>query len=241
MVKHYTRPALMLAIKRAIDESPHTCTSRADGRAGLLLEQLLGIAGGNHDVADAVGFELKTSISPSTPVTLFHKEPLPRGSTSAMVHRYGWPGTYERNGVALPVTSFRATIYGAWNSQSQPGVQLNISANQQTVDIMHGDERIAYWDSNNLIAAASQKLRNMMLVFARDNGDGTVSFLSASLLENFQPFSFLTSIQDGTIAIEYDARTNPNRLSVRNHGTKFRIKERDLSKIYTHATPILPT
>jgi len=80
-----------------------------------------------------------------------------------------------------------------------------------------------------------------MLVFARDNGDGTVSFISANLLENFQPFAFLTAIQEGIIAIEWDARTKPNKTSVRNHGTKFRIRERDFPAIYTHSTPIYPS
>jgi hypothetical protein len=240
MVKHITRNDLIREIKRAIDESPHTGISKADGRAGLLLEDILGIEGGNHALADAVGFELKTSISPNTPVTLFHKEPLPKGSTTKMVHRFGWPATYTKDEVTFPVKSFRATIYGSWKSQIQP-VQLDIVASNEKVSVMCDGEEVSHWDSNNLIAAASQKLRNMMLVFARDNCDGTVSFLSANLLENFQPFGFLKAIQDGIVAIEWDARTNPNKDSVRNHGTKFRIRERDLPAIYTHTTPIFPS
>lgn len=240
MVKNITRNDLINEIKQAIDTGPHPCPSKADGRAGLVLEQLLGIAGGNHALADAVGFELKTSITPSTPVTLFHKEPLPKGSTTMMVNTFGWPATYVKGGVEYPVKSFRATIYGSWKSQHQP-VQLDVVATNQKVSIMSSGAEISHWDSNNLVAAASQKLKNMMLVFAKDNGDGTVSFTSANLLENFQPFAFLQAIQEGIIAIEWDARTNPNKTSVRNHGTKFRIRERDLPVIYTHSTPILPT
>jgi hypothetical protein len=237
MVKNITRSDLINEIRRVINTGPHLCPSRADGRAGLVLEHLLGISGGNHALADAVGFELKTSITPSTPVTLFHKEPLPTGSTTMMVHRFGWPSIYSKHGADHPVTSFRATIYGSWKSQHQ-SVQLDITASHQKVSIMSAGLEVAHWDSNNLIALASQKLKNMMLVFARDNGNGTVSFTSANLLENFQPLAFLTALQDGIIAIEWDARTNPNKKSVRNHGTKFRIKEKDLPVIYTHTTPI---
>lgn len=235
MVKHLTRPILVEEIRQAINGSPHPGISRADGRAGLLLEKLLGIDGGNHDVADAVGFELKTSISPNTPVTLFHKEALPRGNCTTMVHRFGWPAEYgdEKH----PVTSFRATIYGEWASKHED-ITLRVVADNTHVAIMSGQERVAYWRSDDLAAAAAAKLRNMMLVFARDNGDGTISFTSANLLENFQPFKFIEAINAGRIAIEYDARTKPNSTTVRNHGTKFRIRERDLHLIYTHVETI---
>lgn len=237
MVKHITRNNLINEIRGVIHTGPHPCSSKADGRAGLVLEQLLGIAGGNHAVADAVGFELKTSITPNTPVTLFHKEPLPKGSTTKLVHQFGWPATYMKDGLDYPVKSFRATIYGSWTSQHQQ-VQLKVSANHEKVSIISNDLEIAHWNSNNLIALASQKLKNMMLVFAQDNGNGTVSYTSANLLENFQPLAFLTALQNGIVAIEWDARTHPNKDSVRNHGTKFRIKERDLHHIYTDSTLI---
>jgi hypothetical protein len=235
MVKHLTRPILIEEIRQAINGSPHPGISRADGRAGLLLEKLLGIEGGNHDVADAVGFELKTSISPNTPVTLFHKEALPRGNCTTMVHRFGWPAEY--GGEKHPVTSFRATIYGEWTSKYED-ITLRVVADNTHVAIMSGQERVAYWKSDDLAAAAAAKLRNMMLLFARDNGDGTISFTSANLLENFQPFKFIEAINAGRIAIEYDARTKPNSTTVRNHGTKFRIRERDLHLIYTHVETI---
>ena len=235
MVKHLTRPILIEEIRQAINCSPHPGISRADGRAGLLLEKLLGIEGGNHDVADAVGFELKTSISPNTPVTLFHKEALPRGNCTTMVHRFGWPAEY--GGEKHPVTSFRATIYGEWTSKYED-ITLRVVADNTHVAIMSGQERVAYWKSDDLAAAAAAKLRNMMLLFARDNGDGTISFTSANLLENFQPFKFIEAINAGRIAIEYDARTKPNSTTVRNHGTKFRIRERDLHLIYTHVETI---
>lgn len=230
MIKHLNRSAIIDEVKRAIKGSPHPSISNADGRAGLLLERILGIEGGNHDVADAVGFELKTSINPNTPLTLFHKEAQPRGSCTTLVHRFGWDAEYGEE--KHPVKSFRATIYGSWKSQYEP-VTLNIEANNEHVSIMSGDEKVAFWDSNDLVASASAKLRNMMLVFAKDNKDGTISFTSATLLENFQPFKFIKAIESGHVAIEYDARTKPNSKTVRNHGTKFRIRERDLPLIYT--------
>ena len=227
MVKYLTRSVLNSEILRIIREGPYQSISAADGRAGLLLENLLGIEGGNHDVADAVGCELKTSINPNTPVTLFHKEALPRGSCKVMVHRYGWPATYK----GLPVKSFRATIYGSWNSKYQDAT-IDVKADNDTVALFHNKERLVHWDSNALISGAAAKLRNMMLVQARDNKDGTISFLRGYLLETFQPFKFIKAIEDGIVAIEYDARTKPNSASIRNHGTKFRIKEGDLHKIY---------
>ena len=241
MVKHFTRADLILAIKAAIENSPYTCKTRGHGRAGNLLEEVLGIDGGNHDVADAVGFELKTTLSHNTPVTLFHKDPKPRGkrgvpgATALLVEKFGWPSVYGEN--EDPVKSFRATIYGQWTS-TQTGNQIKIIANNDTVSINHKNEVEAYWDSNDLVAAAAAKLRNMMFVEAKVKPDDKISFINAHLFEDFQPFKFIKAIESGDVAIDFDARTIPGKTSIRNHGTKFRIKEKDLMMIYGKVTPI---
>jgi MvaI/BcnI restriction endonuclease family len=241
MVKHFTRADLIAAIQQAVLGGPYTCSTLGHGRAGNLLEEVLGIDGGNYDVADAVGFELKTTLSPNTPTTLFHKDPKPRGkrgtpgAVAILLDRFGWQGTYGED--EAPIKSFRATMWGKWTSRHTKE-ELLISANEDKVSITHNGKEYAYWDSNDLVGAASAKLRNMMFVEAKENQDKTISFVNAYLFEDFQPFRFLKAIESGHVAIDFDARTNPNKAAIRNHGTKFRIRERDFMMIYAKIMPI---
>jgi hypothetical protein len=237
MIKHFTRTQLINQIRSITSGGPYVCPYRGDGRAGNLLESLLGITGNNHDVADAVGFELKTSLSASTPITLFHKDPKPRnkknapGALQTLIHNYGWDSTHHD----APVKSFRATIYGSWSS-STSGKKLFVTADETQVAVTDGQHVLAYWDTNDLVAGAAAKLRNMMYVDAIARQDGTISFVNAHLYEQFQPFKFVKAIESGNVAIDF--RTNHGKSSLRNHGTKFRIKTKDALMIYGKVTQL---
>ena len=75
------------------------------GAPGILLEELLGIRGGNLDIPDAGRWELKFHSRKSL-LTLFHLEAEPRGHMRQMVRRFGWKDAQGR-------TSFRHTIRGS--------------------------------------------------------------------------------------------------------------------------------
>jgi len=242
MVRHYTRNALIEAIKTILTHSqnqPYPCSHKGHGRAGRLLEDLLGISGGNHDVADAVGFEIKTSSNSSTPITLFHKDPLPRnsknqiGAVNALIENYGWVS--EHNGQT--VKSFRATLYGQWKDVKSETV-LKVIADEQQVCVVDKEKCLAYWDTNELVGIASAKLRNILYVNAQTDSHGNVRYTDAKLFNSFAPFNFLRALNDGIVAIDFDARSNPSKSSIRNHGTKFRIKEKDIHFIYQTISPI---
>jgi hypothetical protein len=50
---------------------------------------------------------------------------------------------------------------------------------------------------------------------------------------------FSKAIADGTFCVDFDARTQKGMGSaIRNHGTKFRIKVDDLSKVYANKKKI---
>jgi len=243
MVRHYTRNALIEAIKAILTHSksqPYPCSHKGHGRAGRLLEDLLGISGGNHDVADAVGFEIKTSSNSSTPITLFHKDPLPRnsktqlGAVNALINDYGWIS--EHNGQT--VKSFRATLYGQWKDVKSDTV-LNVVADEHRVCVMDKDKQLAWWDTNELVGIASAKLRNILYVNAQTDSDGRVRYTDAKIFNSFAPFNFVRALNNGIVAIDFDARSNPGKNSIRNHGTKFRIKEKDIHCIYQTISEIL--
>jgi len=242
MVKHYTRTALIKAVQNIIAGGPYKCIYQGDGRAGHLMEDLLGISNNNYDVADAVGFEIKTSRNPNTPITLFHKDPMPRntkfvqGAVNKLVQDYGWLSQHH----GQEVKSFRATIYGTWSDQTGH-IHLRVVADEEKIHILCENQEQAYWDSNALIGAASAKLRNMIYVKASIQPNGYVSYTEAQIFETFSPFKFLQAINKGIVAIDFDARSNPGKNSIRNHGTKFRIKEKDIPLIYQKIIPINAT
>lgn len=241
MMKSYKRKELISEIRRIIAGGSYECKYRGHGRAGNLIEELLGLDGSNLDIADAGKYELKTSLSSSTPITLFHKDPKPRGTkevrsaVKTLIEEFGWESDYH----GQVVKSFRATVYGQWWNSSKT-VCLDIIANPDKVQVMHGDTEKAYWDSDSLISAAAAKLRNIMHVRAIEDVDGRISFTDAQLFETFGALKFLSALQDGIVAIDFDARTKPNSNAIRNHGTKFRIKERDIPRIFETITPIKP-
>jgi len=238
MVKHYTRSELVRRIHDILGNA-YECRYRGHGRAGNLLEELLGISGGNYDVADAVGFEIKTAYSSSTPITLFHKDPLPRnkkdqlGALNNLVMNYGWDS--EHHGET--VKSFRATLFGKWVN-IKGDITLRVCADDDRIRILHDEKEVAWWDSNELVGIASAKLRNILYVNAEALPDGRIKFTEAQIFETFAPLNFIRALNEGTVAIDFDARSNPNKNSIRNHGTKFRIRERDILKIYQNILPL---
>jgi len=238
MVKHYTRAELVRRIHDILGNE-YECRYRGHGRAGNLLGELLGIRGGNYDVADAVGFEIKTSYSSSTPITLLHKDPLPRnkkdqlGALNNLAMNYGWDSEHHGENVK----SFRATLYGKWVN-SKGDITLCVRADDDKVRILHESKEVAWWGSNELVGIASAKLRNILYVNAVALANGCIKFTEAQIFETFAPLKFICCLNEGIVAIDFDARSNPNKNSIRNHGTKFRIRERDILKIHQTISPL---
>ena len=60
-------------------EIPAAARYNGTGGAGNFLEDLIGLKAGNQDIADAIGWEVKFSATKTNYITLFHKEPSPKG------------------------------------------------------------------------------------------------------------------------------------------------------------------
>ncbi len=188
------------------------------GGPGLYLEHLLGLKTSNIDVPDAGAWEVKFS-SGNSLVTLFHKEALPRGQAMRyMIQNWGWIG---RNGLQ----SFRHTICGESDQ-----FEVVDDANEIRVRRLDGDDLVPHWPHDVLITAFARKLAKLILVRGTRRG-GKVTYESAEYLSNAKTTQLIKSIVDGTICIDFDAYIRENG-SIRNHGTKFRIKIDDLSSIY---------
>ena len=230
------------------------------GGIGNTLEDLLGIKENNLPIPNAAEWELKTQrINSSSLTTLFHTEPSPRAIRfipQIFLPKYGWP--HQERGKKYPITemSFRQTIHGKSYSDRGFKVVINrserkilISFNSEKVDPRHKEwlksvEKKAslgeldpqpYWGFDDLEHKAGTKLLNTFYVQANVKKERKKEFYNYSKIMMLQKFSFerfLKAIEDGTLLVDFDARTR------HNHGTKFRLKQNGLPLLYEKTTII---
>ena len=198
---------------------PKTPGFGGSGAPGKLLENLLGINGGNFDSPDAGRWEIKFH-SGTALITLFHLEAKPSGHMHDLIREFGWKDAQGR-------TSFRHTIRG----KSDKGFQI-FNINDQ-ITVRNSNNAITewpYWTHDKLISAFVGKLRRLIVVKGQRKKD-QVLYKTAHLYQDPRATTFTTAIENGTIAIDFDARTTDGK-GLRNHGTKFRISFDDLCKLY---------
>ena len=216
---------LRSVLKQGLHAIPDGQGYGGSGGPGIMLEKLLDLDGGNADTPDAGKWEIKY-YSGTSPITLFHLEADPSKHMHHMVRTFGWP---DKNGR----TSFRHTIWG----RSERGFHVANESNRITV--RHSEEADIvwpYWTHDKLMNAFASKLRRLIAVKGRKStidGIKHVRYETATLYWEPKITQFVKAVEHGIIAIDFDARTKNGR-GLRNHGTKFRIKHRDLSKIYEH-------
>jgi len=190
------------------------------GGPGNYLEDLLGLTTGNQDIADCIGWEVKFSTPKTSLITLFHKEPEPRGILRYMVSRYGWRDKHGR-------LSFRHTIRG----QSDRFTVVD-DAGTIVVRPLQGDGPVPTWTHDTLLNIAGGKLRRLVSMEGQRKED-TVRYIRAELFEEMLLTNLTHDLATGTIAIDFDVREmRAGSISLRNHGTKFRVSPKDLHRLY---------
>lgn len=190
------------------------------GGAGILLEERLGVRGGNLDIPDAGRWEIKFH-SKNALLTLFHLEGEPRGHMHHMVREFGRPDREGR-------ISFRHTIRG----RSTKGFYVANESNRITVRHDSVSDMVwPYWTHDKIVNAFAAKLRRLVVVRG-SRRHGQVRYERAWAYELPQTTLFASAVERGIVAIDFDARTQNGR-GLRNHGTKFRIMVEDLHHLYT--------
>jgi len=197
------------------------------GGPGKVLEHLLGLEGGNSDTPDGGKWEIKFHGGKS-PLTLFHKDGLPKGHMEKVVAHYGWPDKQKR-------TSFRHTM---WGTSPRGFAMVDIGDALSLTNLGNPIADLPYWPKDILLNALAHKLRRLIVVDGTKS-KGRVKYERATLYWEPRTTEFLDAIVNGLIAIDFDARTKSHDRAidggkVRNHGTKFRIKASDLPRLYHH-------
>lgn len=189
------------------------------GAPGLLLEKLLGLDGGNRDTPDGGRWEIKYH-SGKALLTLFHLEGKPKGHQKPLIQKYGWIG---KSGDL----SFRHTLRG----KSDRGFYVVNENNAITVrNKIPAGVNLPSWSHDALVNAFVSKLRRLIVVKGRKQ-KGCVAFNEAVLYREPKHTAFFESIVSGLVAIDFDMKIEKSG-SVRNHGTKFRIKGEYLGQLY---------
>lgn len=231
------------------------------GAVGNTLEDLLGIEENNLPIPNASEWELKAQRKNTTSLTtLFHCEPSPRAIKfvpQILLLKYGWK--HQGAGIKYPENemSFRQTISG--KSRSDRGFCVKINRNEEKILISFDSSSVSkdhsiwlndvkiktgldelnpqpYWGFGDLEHKAGTKLLNCFYVQAdvkKENGNEYFHFNKVVMLQTFSFEKFLNEIELGNILVDFDARTG------HNHGTKFRLRQNCLPRLYETTTEII--
>jgi hypothetical protein len=222
---------------------------------GNTLEDLLGIEENNLPMPNAAEWEMKAQRRTTTSLTtLFHMEPSPTAAKFVplmLLPKYGW--RHQQAGTRYPDTemSFRSTT-GAIGytdrgfiivvDRIERKVKFSFNAAKVNRDkhalwLASVAQRVGlgeidpqpYWGFDDLMYKAGDKLKNTFYVLADnkwEDGHEFFYFSEVDMLSGFNFDGFLDCIEDGTILIDFDARTG------HNHGTKFRIRQNNWPRLY---------
>ena len=229
--KPKSRVELLKRVETLVCEGQsHTIFGQGTGAPGKTLEYLLGVDGGNNKVSDGAGIECKYH-HPGSLITLLHREGSlidlfgcalkARSGMAVMVARYSYLG---RNGRQ----NFRHTVRGSSTLfvVQTVGTKIHLLPKQGTF----GDVGLC-WEGEDLYQDVVGKLRYTVLVGGSVAG-GQVTYDHARYFQGLLNLEgFLNALMLGVIAIDMDACLN-ERGGLRNHGTKFRIHDDDLSKLW---------
>jgi hypothetical protein len=203
---------------------------QGSGAPGNTLEYLINIEVNNNDYPDLNDWELKFHGGGSNLLTLFHKDPEPKGVLNEIVDKFGWENKHGN-------ISFRHTIKG----KSERGFRIVNENNRIYIKNDIDKNIMLYWDHNILLGQLAAKLRRLIIVHGRVNKrERKVIYDRAKAYWDVDLIGFCNAIENGLIYADFDARTTMMRgTALRNHGTKFRIRISDIDYLYQNSQEIL--
>ena len=189
----------------------------------------------------------------SSLTTLFHMEPSPTALyivPNFLLPLYGWKHDKAGTLYSDRELSFRQTIN--CTTRTDRGFGVIVDRIQRKVIVSFDATRTAprhsewlssvktrvglgelspqpYWGFDDLFHKAGTKLKNCFYIKAlvkKVDGQEYYWYRDIRILQDFDFEKFLTAIENGTILVDFDARTG------HNHGTKFRMRQDRLPELY---------
>lgn len=199
----------------------------------------------------------------SSLITLKHMEPSPTALkivSTILLPLYGWK--HAKAGIQYPASemSFRSTTYA--NGYTNRGFSITVDRDESKVKFIFdatkanlldpvirswlesverriglgGFDHVPYWGFENLSYAIGEKIKNCFYITADSrlvDGHEYFKYRELYILSGFSFNNFLSCIENGTVLVDFDARTG------HNHGTKFRIKQGCWSSVYSHIEKVV--
>lgn len=221
---------LRQSLKALKDEGFVKSIRRGATGIGRTVEDRLGVEENNLPIPDIGGkVEIKAIRSnSSSPITLFtFNRAVWKMRQAEAIDSYGLDDRHGRRSLYCTVSA---------TTQNNQGLQIVLHANSAKVLLLHvpTDVEIAAWDLNNLIRKFATKFNRLLLIHAdcREGQSGEeFHFNRAKLMKSPSVGKFQAGIESGKVLIDLRLYLRENR-SVRNHGSGFRIYERDLGSLF---------
>jgi hypothetical protein len=190
-------------------------------------------------------------------ITLKHTEPSPQGAqivSKVLLPKYGWK--HKQAGIKYPLTemSFRSTTSALSYTNRGFGIVVDEVAQKLIFDFDYSkvdvsDPGIAmwfesvksraglgkiapepYWAFGDLKRLIGTKMTNCFYVVADSkmvDGHEWFKYEQLYMLSGFSFDGFLNAVREGSVLIDFDARTG------HNHGTKFRLHQKSWARLYS--------
>ncbi|MGB9639513.1 MAG: MvaI/BcnI family restriction endonuclease [Anaerolineales bacterium] len=207
-----------------------------DTGIGYTFEILFGLQETNIPIADIGGrVEVKTTRKDSTSLlTLFtFNRAVWQRKQKDIIEQFGYIDEKGRK-------ALKSTIF--FNRPNSLGLSIEIDENRNVIGLFsYNHELLAEWDVYVVVGKFSQKLSRLLFILAdkRDVQGGEEFFYSeAYLLTDPNPRNFLDAFKSSLVGIDLRMHLTENE-SVRNRGTGFRMREKDLLELYSTKRKLL--
>ena len=199
---------------------------------GYTFETLFGVQENNIPIPDIGGrVEIKTIRRDSQSlITLFTFN---RGvwhiKQKVLIQKYGYID--EKGRYAL-----KNTVY--YGRPIPQGIFLDVDENKNTIHLVDSKNKeiLATWDVYVIVGTFMTKLSRLLIIIADrkvEQGEEYFHYNEAYLLTDPSPRNFLKAFKNSLIGIDIRMHLKESG-AVRNRGTAFRIKEKDLMELYKH-------
>lgn len=209
---------------------------RGNTGIGYTFESLLGLEETNIPIPDIGGrIEIKTTRKDSSSlVTLFtFNKAVWRKKKKDIIEEFGY---VDENGRK----ALKSTIF--YNRPNSLGLYIDIDDSRNIIRLFSCNrELLAEWDVYVIVGVFSSKLSRLLFVLADRRtiqGQERFHFNEAYLLTEPNPRNFLDAFKNSLVGIDLRMHLKENG-TVRNRGTGFRMREKDMLELYGNKRKLL--
>jgi len=209
---------------------------RGNTGIGYTFESLFGLAETNIPIPDIGGrIEIKTTRKDSTSlVTLFTFN---RGvwikKQNEIINLYGYKDEKGRK-------ALKSTIF--YKRDNSLGLSIEIDEEKNIIKLLSSNnELLAEWDIYVVVGKFSSKLSRLLFVLSDrriSQGKEEFHFNEAYLLTKPNPRNFLKAFKNSLVGIDLRMHLKESG-AVRNRGTGFRMREKDMIELYEEKRDLL--